>query len=80
MLLRPLPRMGWCGGGGMRGERKGVEWRTRWWPLRRGPSLSYEGIDGQMGRVSVSGEPIRGTANLIVPGPTRHECHAVLGP
>jgi hypothetical protein len=22
MLLRPLPRMGWCGGGGMRGERE----------------------------------------------------------
>jgi hypothetical protein len=51
MLLRSLLRMGWCGGGGMRGERKEVEWRTRWWQLRRGPSLSCGGIDGQMGRV-----------------------------
>jgi hypothetical protein len=30
MLLRPLPRIGWHEGGGMRGERKEVEWRTRW--------------------------------------------------
>jgi hypothetical protein len=37
----------WGGaGGGMRGERKEIEWRTRWWQLRRGPSLSYGGIDG----------------------------------
>jgi hypothetical protein len=51
MLPRSLPRMGCCGGGGMRGERKEVEWRMRWWQLRRGPSLSCGGIDGQMGRV-----------------------------
>jgi hypothetical protein len=51
MLLRPLPRMGWREGGGMRGEIKEIAWRTRWWQLRRGPSLSCEGIDVQMGRV-----------------------------
>jgi hypothetical protein len=50
LLLRPLPRMGWREGGGMRGERE-VEWRTRWWQLRRGPSLSCEGIDWQISRV-----------------------------
>jgi hypothetical protein len=33
------------------GERKEAGWRTRWWQLRRGPSLSCGGIDGQMGRV-----------------------------
>jgi hypothetical protein len=26
--------------------REKVEWRTRWWQLRRGPSLSCGGIDG----------------------------------
>jgi hypothetical protein len=51
LLLRPLPRMGWRGGGGMRGERKEIEWRMRWWQLRRGSSLSCGGIDGQMSRV-----------------------------
>jgi hypothetical protein len=35
----------------MRGERKEVECRTRWWQLRREPSLSCGGIDDQMGRV-----------------------------
>jgi hypothetical protein len=50
LLLRPLPRMGWRGGGDMRGERK-VEWRTRWWQLRRGPSLSCRVIDAKWGRV-----------------------------
>jgi hypothetical protein len=54
MLLRPLSRMGWHGGGGMR-ERKEVEWRTRWWQLKRGPSLSCRGIDSQMGRVWQAG-------------------------
>jgi hypothetical protein len=33
------------------GERKEVEWRTRWWQLRQGSSLSCGGINGQMGRV-----------------------------
>jgi hypothetical protein len=51
LLLCPLSIMGWRGGGGMRGERKEVEWRTRWWQLRWGPSLSCRGIDGQMGCV-----------------------------
>jgi hypothetical protein len=77
MLLRPLPRMGWRGGGGMRGERKEVECQMRWWQLRRGPSLSRGGIDDQMGRVwraSPRHDP------FIVTGPTRHECRAVLGP
>jgi hypothetical protein len=35
----------------MRGEKKEVESRTRWWQLRQGPSLSCGGIDGQMSRV-----------------------------
>jgi hypothetical protein len=26
LLLRPLPRMWWCEGGGMRGERKEAGW------------------------------------------------------
>jgi hypothetical protein len=51
MLLCPLPRMGWRGGGGTRGERKEVERRTMWWQLRQEPSLSCGGIGGQMGRV-----------------------------
>jgi hypothetical protein len=51
LLLCPLPRMGWREGGGMGGERKEVEWRTRWWQLRRGPLLSCGDIDGQMVRV-----------------------------
>jgi hypothetical protein len=51
LLLRPLSRMGWRGGGDMRGERKEVEWQTRWWQLRQGPSLSCGGIDDQIGRV-----------------------------
>jgi hypothetical protein len=51
LLLRPLPRMGWRGGGGMRGEREEVEWRTSWWQLRRGLLLLCECIDDQMSRV-----------------------------
>jgi hypothetical protein len=51
LLPRPLPRIGWCRGRGMRGERKEAGWRTRWRQLRRGPSLSCGGIDGQMGHV-----------------------------
>jgi hypothetical protein len=35
----------------MIGERKEVEWRTRWWQLRREPLLSCGGIDDQNGRV-----------------------------
>jgi hypothetical protein len=54
----------------MREERKEIEWRTRWWQLRRVPLLS---CGGQMGRVWR-------TTHLIVPGPTRHERRAVLGP
>jgi hypothetical protein len=46
MILRPLPGMGWRGGGCMGRERKDVEWRTRWWQPRREPSLSCGGIDG----------------------------------
>jgi hypothetical protein len=48
--------MGWREGGGIRGERKEAGWRTRWRQLRRGPSLSYGGIDGQMGRCWGEGE------------------------
>jgi hypothetical protein len=33
-----------------------------------------------MAKRAVSGEPARGTTHLIVPGPTRHERCAVLGP
>jgi hypothetical protein len=50
LLSRPLSIMGWRGGGGMRGERKDAGWRMRWRQLRRGPSLSCGGIDGQMSR------------------------------
>jgi hypothetical protein len=42
LLLHPLPRMGWRGGGGMRGERKKAGWWTRWWQLRyRWSNRSY---------------------------------------
>jgi hypothetical protein len=53
LLPRPLPRMGWRGGkgGSMRGESKEAGWRTRRQQLRRRPSLSCKGIDGQMGHV-----------------------------
>jgi hypothetical protein len=75
MLLRPLPRMGWGGGGGMRGERKEVEGRTRWWQLRRGPSLSCGGIDGQMGRVWRAG-PRHDPFNSAWANPARASCGA----
>jgi hypothetical protein len=75
MLLRPLSRMGWHGGGGMRGERKEVECRTRWWQLRRGPSLSCEGIDVQMGRVWRAG-PRHDPFNSVWTNPTRASCGA----
>jgi hypothetical protein len=39
MLRRPLPRIGWRGGGGMREERKEAGWRMRWRQLSQGPSL-----------------------------------------
>jgi hypothetical protein len=42
---------GVCGGEGMRGERKEAGWRTRWWQLRQGPSLSCGCIYGQIDRV-----------------------------
>jgi hypothetical protein len=51
LLPRPLPRMGWREGGGMRGERKEVGWRMRWQQLRLGPPLSCGAIDGQMCRI-----------------------------
>jgi hypothetical protein len=75
MLLRPLSRMGWHGCGGMRGERKEVEWRTRWWQLRRGPLLSWEGIYGQMGRVWRSG-PRHDPFNSVWANPARASCGA----
>jgi hypothetical protein len=59
--------MGRHRGGGIRGERKEAGWRTRWRQLRRGPSLSYGGIDGQMGRVW------RAVASASSDGPTRHD-------
>jgi hypothetical protein len=55
LFPRPLSRMGWRRGGGTREERKEARWRTRWWQLRRGPSLLCRGIDGQMGCVWRSG-------------------------
>jgi hypothetical protein len=75
MLLRPPPRMGWGRGGGMRGERKEVEGQTRWWQLRRGPSLSCRGIDGQMGRVWRAG-PRHDPFNSAWANPARVSCGA----
>jgi hypothetical protein len=75
MLLRPLPRMVWRGGGGMRGERKEIEWRTRWWQLRRGSSLSCGGIDGQMDRVSRA-DPRHDPFNSAWANPGRAPCGA----
>jgi hypothetical protein len=49
----------------------------RWQQLRRGPSLSCEDIDGQIGRVWRAG---LGTTHLIVPGPAHHEHRVMLGP
>jgi hypothetical protein len=37
------------------GERKEARWWTRWWQLRREPSLSCGDIDGQMGHVRWAG-------------------------
>jgi hypothetical protein len=75
MLLRPLPRMGWRGGGGMRGEIKEVEWQMKWWQLRRGPSLSCGGIDRQMGRVW-QGDPRHDPFNSVWANPARAPCGA----
>jgi hypothetical protein len=70
-----MPRMGWREGGGMRGEKKEVEWRMRWWQLRRGPSLSCGGIDGQMGRVWQAGSR-HDPFNSARANPTRAPCGA----
>jgi hypothetical protein len=51
MLPHPQSRTGWRWDRGMRGDRKEAGWRTRWRQLRRGPSLSCGGINGQMSRV-----------------------------
>jgi hypothetical protein len=75
LLPRPLPRMGWHRGGGMRGERKEAGWRTRQRQLRRGPSLSCGGIDGQMGRVwrvGLGHDPF----NSAWASPARESCRA----
>jgi hypothetical protein len=61
----------------MREERKEVEWRTRWWQLRRGPSLLCGGIDGQMSRVWRTG-PRHDPFNSV--WATRHKRRTVLGP
>jgi hypothetical protein len=74
LLPRPLPRMGWRGGGGMRGERKEAGWQTRWRQLRRGSSLSCGGIDAKW---AMPDRLAQGTTHLIVLGPARHERHAV---
>jgi hypothetical protein len=54
----------------MRGERKEVEWRTRWWQLRRGPSLSCGDIDSQMGHVWQAG-PRHDPFNSVWANPAR---------
>jgi hypothetical protein len=59
----------------MREERKEVEWRTRWWQLRRGPSLSCGGIDGQMScvwRAGLRHDPFYS----VWANPTRSSCGA----
>jgi hypothetical protein len=71
----PLPRMGWRGGGGMRGERKEAGWRTRWQQLRRGSPLSCGGIDGQMSRVWRVGLK-HGPFNSAWASPTWASCRA----
>jgi hypothetical protein len=75
LLLCPLSRMGWRGGGGMRGERKEVKWRTRWWKLRRGPSLSCGCIDGQMSCVWRAGSK-HDPFNSAWANPARGSCGA----
>jgi hypothetical protein len=75
MLLRPLPRTGWRRGRDIRGERKEVEWRTRWWQLRRWPLLSCEGIDDQMGYVWRAG-PRHDPFNSVWTNPVRALCCA----
>jgi hypothetical protein len=75
LLPRPLLRMGWRGGGGMRGERKEAGWRTRWQQLRRGPSLLCGGLDGQMSRVWRAG-PRHDPFNSAWASPARAPCGA----
>ena len=57
------------------GERKEVEWQTRWWQLRRGPSLSCGGMDGQMGHVWQAG-PRHDPFNSAWANPARASCGA----
>jgi hypothetical protein len=71
----PMPRMGWCGGGGMRGGRKEAGWRTMWRQLRRGTSLSCRGIDCQMGHVWRA-DPRHDTFNSAWASPARSSCRA----
>jgi hypothetical protein len=59
----------------MRGERKDAGWRTRWRQLRRGPSLSCGGIDGQMCRVWRPGLG-RDPFNNVWASPARASCRA----
>jgi hypothetical protein len=67
LLPRPLPRM--------RGERKEAGWRTRWRQLMRRPSLSCEGIDGQMSRVWRAG-PRHDPFNSVWASSTQASCRA----
>jgi hypothetical protein len=72
---RPLPRMGWRRGGGMKGEIKEAGCQTRWRQLRREPSLSCGGIDGQMGHVWRAGLG-HNPFNSAWASPTRASCRA----
>jgi hypothetical protein len=56
-------------------ERKEVEWRTRWWQLRQGSSLSWGGIDGQMSRVWRAGSR-HDPFNSAWANPARASCGA----
>jgi hypothetical protein len=56
-------------------ERKEAQWRTRWWRLRWGPSLSCGGIDGQMSRVWRPG-PGHDPLNSAWAIPARASCRA----
>jgi hypothetical protein len=56
-------------------ERKEVEWRTRWWQLRRGPSLSWGGMNDQMSRVWRA-VPRHDPFNSAWANPSRAACDA----
>jgi hypothetical protein len=69
----PSVENGWRGGGGMWEERKETVWRMRWRQLKQRPSLSCEGIDGQMGcgwRAGLGHAPF----NNAWASPTRAAC------